>query len=70
MTRFPMLDVEAKRELDASSSELQGALYSGYTDAIDPFQANPTTENWHVLKRAYAMFKVASLPKPNEPVPL
>ena len=58
-TPIPMLDVEAKRELDASSRELLPALWTGFMDANGLFKTNPSTENWHLLKRAYAMFWVA-----------
>ena len=54
-----MLDVEAKGELDASSSERIPALWTDYKDSIALYKANPTTENWRAMKRAYAMFKVA-----------
>ena len=52
MTRFPMLDVEAKRELAASSSELLPALWTNYADSVALLQAYPTAENWRVMKRA------------------
>ena len=51
--------MEAKGELDASSSERIPALWTDYKDSIALYQANPTTENWRAMKRAYAMFKVA-----------
>ena len=69
MTRFPMLDVEAKRELGASSNELLNALWTNYTDSIALYQANPTAENWHLFRRAYAMFRIAFVAD-NEPAHL
>ena len=52
---------DAQRELQASADELLGALWTGYAHAAEFYRANPTTERWRELVRAYACWKVAFL---------
>ncbi len=54
---------------DVYSNELLNALWTNYTDSTALYQANPTAENWHLFRRAYAMFRVAFVAD-NEPAHL
>ncbi len=55
----PTFDPDARRELQTSADELLGALWTSYTHASEFFRANPTTERWRTLVKAYALYRIA-----------
>ncbi len=50
---------DARDQIRASADELLGALWIGYTHASEFYRANPTTERWRTLVKAYALYRIA-----------